>query len=112
MLEALWRNFMTHEGQPCIRRPLGSSVRAARVALFALLLTALPALAQLDTGSISGTVADPSGSAVKDVTITAKETSTGTTYKTISSATGYYVFPSVRTGTYELKAQPPSSFKT
>jgi hypothetical protein len=103
---------MTHEVQPCIRRPLGSPVRAARVALFALLLTALPALAQLDTGSISGTVADPSGSAVKDVTITAKETSTGTTYKTISSATGYYVFPSVRTGTYELKAQPPSSFKT
>ena len=73
---------------------------------------ALPALAQLDTGSISGTVTDPSGSAVKDVTITAKETSTGTTYKTVSSATGYYVFPSVRTGTYEMKAEPSAGFKT
>jgi hypothetical protein len=110
MLEALWRNFMTLEVQPCIRRLLGSSVWG--VALFALLLSALPALAQLDTGSISGTVTDPSGSTIKDVKITAKETSTGTTYKTISSGTGYYVLPSVRTGTYELKAEPASGFKT
>jgi hypothetical protein len=112
MLEALWRNFMTPEVQPCIRRLLCSSVWVAGVALFALLLSGLPALAQLDTGSISGTVADPSGSAIKDVKITAKEISTGTTYQTISSGTGYYVLPSVRTGTYELKAEPASGFKS
>jgi carboxypeptidase family protein len=107
---------MTHEVQPCIRRllrwsVLGSSVRAVAVALFALLLTALPALAQLDTGAISGTVTDSSGGAVKDVVITAKETGTGSTYKTVSSATGYYVFPSVRTGAYEVRAEF-SGFKT
>jgi hypothetical protein len=107
---------MTHEVQPCIRRLLcsslrGSSVRVRAMALFALLLAGLPALAQLDTGAISGTVTDPSGSTVKDVAITAKETSTGTTYKTVSSGTGYYVFPSVRSGTYEVRAEL-SGFKT
>ncbi|MFZ0815920.1 MAG: carboxypeptidase-like regulatory domain-containing protein, partial [Candidatus Sulfotelmatobacter sp.] len=112
---------MTHEAQRCSRRLLGwsvlgssirgSSVQAGAVALFVLLLTGLPALAQLDTGSISGTITDASGGAVKDVSITAKETSTGTTYKTVSSATGYYVFPSVRTGTYEVRAEL-SGFKT
>ncbi len=80
--------------------------------LFTLLLAGLPAVAQLDTGSISGVVTDPSGSAVKDVTITAKEISTGTTYKTVSSSTGYYVLPSVRTGTYEVRAEPSGGFKT
>ena len=107
---------MTHEVQRCIRRFLcrsvrGSSIRAGAVALFALLLTGLPALAQLDTGSISGTVTDSSGGAVKDAAITAKETSTGTTYRTVSSGTGYYVFPSVRTGTYEVRAEL-AGFKT
>src|SRR5580700_2751575 len=108
---------MTHGVQSCIRRFFASSVRSSSVrvvgvALFVLLLSGLPAFAQLDTGSISGTVVDPSGGAVKDVTITAKETSTGTAYKTISSSTGYYVFPSVRTGTYEVKAEPSAGFKT
>src|ERR1700733_7933583 len=113
--------LMTQGVQQSIRRTFRSSfdypapVRSqgwvARMVLFTLLLAGLPAFAQLDTGSISGVVTDASGSAVRDVTITAKETSTGTTYKTVSSATGYYVFPSVRTGTYEVRAEL-SGFKT
>lgn len=75
------------------------------------LFVALPAMAQLDTGSISGVVTDPSGSAVRDVTITVREATTGTTYKTTSSATGYYVLPSVSAGTYVLRAEG-SGFKT
>src|ERR1700722_5563413 len=109
--------LMTHKVQRCLRRLLyssvrDSSVRAIAAALFVLLLTGLPALAQLDTGSISGTITDPSGSAINNVTITAKEINTGTTYKTVSSGTGYYVFPSVRTGNYELKAGPSSGVQT
>jgi hypothetical protein len=112
---------MTHEVQRCIRKLLGSSlrgslicsssIRSLAVALFVFLLIAMPAFAQLDTGSISGTVTDSSGSAVKDVAITAKEIGTGATYKTVSSGTGYYVFPSVRSGTYEVRAEI-SGFKT
>ncbi len=76
-----------------------------------LLLATLPALAQLDTGSISGVVTDPTGSAIKDAAISARETSTGATYSTTTSSAGYYVFPSVRTGTYELKVEA-AGFKT
>jgi Carboxypeptidase regulatory-like domain len=106
---------MAHQLQPCIRRLLwavrGSSIRIMMGAVLFALLLHLPALAQLDTGSISGTVTDSSGSAVKEAAIIAKETSTGTSYKTVSSATGYYVFPSVRSGTYEVRAALPG-FKT
>ena len=71
-------------------------------ALIVMLLgLAAPALAQLDTGSIRGVVTDSTGT-VEGAAITAHEGATGTTYSTISSATGYYVFPSVRPGTYEV----------
>ena len=62
----------------------------------------LPARAQLDTGSISGAVTDPLGKLVQGAHVTAREAATGTTYSTVSSSTGYYEFPSVRTGTYEV----------
>ena len=106
--QSIRRTFRSSFDYPA---PLRSQGWVARMVLFTLLLAGLPAFAQLDTGSISGVVTDASGSAVRDVTITAKETSTGTTYTTVSSATGYYVFPSVRTGTYEVRAEL-SGFKT
>ena len=68
---------------------------------------ALPATAQLDTGSISGVVADPAGKVVQGASITATEPTTGTSYSTISSSTGYYVFPSLRTGIYTVKVVAP-----
>jgi hypothetical protein len=68
-------------------------------------------LAQLDTGSISGTITDPAGRVVGNVRITATETATGTSYTTASSKAGYYVFPSVRTGVYTITLTTPG-FKT
>lgn len=102
---------MTDEVHAFTIGDLRSFSRAVGMSAIVLFLAALSAFAQLDTGSISGVVADPSGSVVKDVTITAQETSTGTVYKTTSSTTGYYVFPSLRTGTYQLKAEC-SGFRT
>jgi hypothetical protein len=101
---------MTHEVQPSVCTKLRSFFRpaprsgswAAWMALFTMLLACLPALAQLDTGSISGTIKDPSGSVVANAQVTATEAATGTTYTTVSSKAGYYVFPSVRTGEYKL----------
>ena len=83
----------------------------AGVVLFTILLAGLPAVAQLDTGSISGTITDPSGSMVAKAQITATETATGTTYTTVSSNAGYYVLPSVRTGVYKLTISS-TGFKT
>jgi len=74
------------------------------LALLALFIgLAVPARAQLDTGSISGVITDSAGKVVQGAAITARETATGTSYSTVSSNIGMFVFPSLRTGTYEVK---------
>ena len=72
------------------------------LAVLLLTLAAGQASAQLDTGSIAGTVVDSSGALVPGAEIVAVSPATGTRYSTVSSSTGYYIFPSVRTGTYTL----------
>lgn len=67
--------------------------------------------AQLDTGSVSGTILDPAGKVVVAAAITLTGQQTGTTYQSVSSSTGYYVFPSVRPGKYDLSVNAPG-FKT
>lgn len=88
-----------------------SSLRRACRVWFVLLAVLfgwnVMAMAQLDTGSISGVVSDPSGKVVQGASITARETSTGTVYSTASSNTGYYVLPSVRPGSYTVTITAP-----
>jgi hypothetical protein len=79
--------------------------------LFMLFGFAAPAVAQLDTGAIAGTVLDPAGKVVAGANVDIHETSTGTAYSTTSSSTGYYVFPSIRTGTYDVTVAA-AGFKT
>ncbi len=80
----------------------------ALLALLAMLLVCgAPAFAQLDTGSISGVVTDQAGRIVQGAAITATASATGTTYSTVSSSTGYFVMPSVRTGTYDVRITSP-----
>jgi hypothetical protein len=63
---------------------------------------ALPARAQLDTGSISGVITDPAGAVVPQATVVATLVSTGSVYKTVSSGIGSYNFPTLHTGVYTL----------
>jgi len=87
----------------------GNAPRGASLALLLMLLGfAAPVVAQLDTGSIRGVVTDPAGRVVQGAAITALESATGTTYSTVSSATGLYAFPAVHPGTYEVKVSAPS----
>jgi hypothetical protein len=77
--------------------------RGAWPALLIMLLgLATPAVAQLDTGAIAGTVLDPSGKVVQGAKVDIRETGTGTAYSTLSTSTGFYVFPSVRIGSYDV----------
>lgn len=97
-----------------LRRPLRLTRASLGVCLtlsVMFLVFAAPARAQLDTGTISGVVLDPAGSVVQGASITATASATGATYSTISSSTGYYVFPSVRSGTYDVKVSS-TGFKT
>ncbi|MGA8872065.1 MAG: carboxypeptidase regulatory-like domain-containing protein [Candidatus Acidiferrales bacterium] len=63
------------------------------------------------SGSISGTVKDPSGAVLPGVALTLKNTSLGTPYKTTSDANGYYSFPNLPVGAYDLTLALPG-FKT
>ncbi|HTH53418.1 MAG TPA: carboxypeptidase regulatory-like domain-containing protein [Edaphobacter sp.] len=62
-----------------------------------------PALAQLDTGSVTGTVLDPAGAIVSGAKITLTNNATRITASTDSTSTGTYVFDGVRPGTYTLR---------
>jgi outer membrane receptor protein involved in Fe transport len=67
-----------------------------------LAFLAMPASAQLDTGSISGVVTDPAGAVVPHASIRAKEIATGAIYSTVSSGTGSYLLPTLHPGVYEI----------
>ncbi|HTW81786.1 MAG TPA: carboxypeptidase regulatory-like domain-containing protein [Terracidiphilus sp.] len=95
------------------RKPTARGISFRGWLLLPLLIVGLvaPAFSQLDTGSISGVVSDQAARVIQGANITARENSTGTAYSTISSDTGYYVFPSMRTGTYTVTAVA-AGFKT
>ncbi len=85
-----------------------------RHALLVLLLsvfsvfTLRSAQAQINTGSLGGTVADSTGAVVPNAQLTAVEQESKTVYKTTSSSSGEYVFPSLRPGTYTISVSAPS----
>ncbi len=74
-------------------------------------LLVLPAVAQLDTGIIEGTVRDASGAAVPNASVTITETQTNINYNVASSSVGNYVSPPLKVGIYSVTATAPG-FKT
>ena len=63
--------------------------------------------AQTDRGSISGTVADPSGAVVSAAKVEARNIDNGAVYDVGASATGNYELPQLPTGNYELVVTSP-----
>jgi Carboxypeptidase regulatory-like domain/TonB-dependent Receptor Plug Domain len=69
-----------------------------------------PVLAQVTTGSILGTIHDPSGAVVSGATVTITDTGKGTTSTAQSDADGNYNVPFLIPGIYNVAAQA-SGFK-
>jgi len=67
-----------------------------------LLLTRLEA--QVDTGSVVGTITDPSGAVVNSAKVTLTNVGTGAQLSTTTASDGVYKFSPVRIGTYKLDA--------
>lgn len=67
-------------------------------------LFAVSALAQIDTGSIVGTVRDSSGATIPKATVTATNKATNITLTTTTNDSGEYQFNALRPGTYTVKA--------
>jgi hypothetical protein len=61
--------------------------------------------AQQAAGSITGTVTDPSGSAVPNANVTARDVNQNTTWTTISNGDGVYEFPQIPAGKIAIKVE-------
>src|ERR1022692_1053211 len=74
-----------------------------RVSILTLLVFALGMSVWAVTGgSISGTLRDPSGAVVPDASVTLQNIDLATTYHATTDAQGFYSFPSVPVGRYQL----------
>ncbi len=79
--------------------------------LAALVFTGPSRLARASVGgSISGVVKDQSGAVVPGVTVIATNTLTGIKQKAVTDAQGFYAFPALSVGRYEIDVQQ-SGFK-
>lgn len=85
--------------QPIIHRALSLGCALSFVLL---VLACLPARAQVDTGSIVGTVQDSSGAIIPGATVTVVDEATGRTSSEQSGADGGYTFSPLRIGNYTL----------
>jgi outer membrane receptor for ferrienterochelin and colicin len=68
-------------------------------------LAAVVAVAQTNSGSVTGRVVDASGAALPGVTVTATNTQTGFTRSVVTDAEGRYTFPSLPIGTYNVTGE-------
>jgi hypothetical protein len=67
-------------------------------------VSSVPALAQIDQGSISGTITDSSGAIIPGAKITLINTATNLTFTRIASSAGEYTFAPLKIGDYTLTA--------
>ena len=77
-------------------------------ALFLFLLSSVPCWGQTGAGSIQGTVKDASGAVLPGATVTITHTQTARQYTTASTEVGFYLFPSVQMGPYEITVDMPA----
>jgi hypothetical protein len=87
-------------------------IRAAAVLLAAVALVATAALAQTITGSIRGTVTDPSGAVVAGASVTATNVSTGVSAGTQTGKDGDYNIQFLPIGTYTVTVTASGFDKT
>jgi len=73
-------------------------------ALFLFLTYASLAMAQLDTGTISGSVTDQSGGAIPGAAITIRNVETGVARNAVTNAVGRYEAVALPVGSYEVTA--------
>src|SRR5262245_57822056 len=78
--------------------------------LFMLFVASLAA-AQQPTGSITGTVVDPSGAVIANARVTITRTATGSSVETATSDGGIYFVGSLLPGPYDIRVEA-RDFKT
>ncbi len=80
------------------------TIRIATI-IFLILISTVLLQAADPTGSIAGTVVDPSGAAVPGAKVAVTAPATGFTRETVTATDGGYVFPLLPPGTYNLTVE-------
>src|SRR5665213_1932813 len=94
------------------RAAAGTASKVTGLLLVALSLFIFPSVTRAaTTGSIFGTLKDPSGAVIPGGVITVTNTAQGIQTKTMTDDKGNYNFPSLTVGRYNLEAEAPG-FKT
>ena len=75
----------------------------AILALAGILGTANSSFAQTSFAQLNGTITDESGGAVAKASVSVRELDTNLSYSTTTGDAGFYVFPKLEPGRYELK---------
>jgi len=86
-----------------MRVPSGFGIGVLAVTLSAFLSAS--ASAQVDTGSITGTVKDSSGAIVPGATVTITHEGQGLTLTSVTREDGTYIFTPIRTGPYRIDVE-------
>src|SRR5437016_3714235 len=96
-------------GGPVMAQPGGSCMLSKRIVLMVVALCCLFALTPsalfsqaASTGTVAGTVTDPSGAAVVGATVALLDPSTNDSRQTTTNESGRYIFANVPPGTYNL----------
>jgi len=85
--------------------PSKTTVRKLQSLLFLVLLSAITMLghAQTITGSVRGTVTDPTGAVIPNATVTATNTATGVSTSTQTNSAGLYSVRFLQIGSYTIR---------
>src|SRR5439155_5617601 len=87
------------------RMKLHTFVKLPAASVLVLLLHASAATAQIDTGSIVGTVTDKTGGVLPGITVTATQEETGVALTAVTNGLGQYTFPNLKVGRYAVSAE-------
>ncbi|HWI68744.1 MAG TPA: carboxypeptidase-like regulatory domain-containing protein, partial [Nitrospiraceae bacterium] len=95
-----------------MNRPACSWIlRSSFVLAFGAVLSVLPLQAQVDTGSITGTVSDSSGAVVSGARVMLTNEGTAASLSVTTGSDGSYTFSPVKIGSYKIEATA-QGFKT
>ena len=86
---------------------LSRNIAAGLVVAVVIALSVLPLAAQVDSGSITGTVSDPSGAVVSNAKVTLTNEGTGAALSTETGSDGFYNFSPVKIGSYTVSVSAP-----
>jgi len=71
------------------------------------IILSFSAFAQVDTGTLSGTVKDPSGGVISNASVQVQNPSTGISNRITTNSQGLYTIPDLKAGVYQISVSSP-----